>query len=161
MSTSDAVDREVAWLTSSGDGLPALLTTAGGPFGNVQAYMTRTPGRRGSNLFVLRKEIREKRFANVRRMATYEFALTLVWPLTSGQGIAEADQRAFDVAVEQVLLRIGGYPGDKSHGGRFLSVAEDPGEVTVRFDDPGPSMSSDAEFRAEITYFADDRDFTG
>ena len=46
MSTADAVDREAAWLATSGDGLPALLVTAGGPFGVVQAYWPRTPGKR-------------------------------------------------------------------------------------------------------------------
>ncbi|MEV8480370.1 hypothetical protein [Streptomyces sp. NPDC051173] len=161
MSTADAVDREVAWLTTSGDGLPALLASAGGPWGNVQAYQPRTPGRRGTNLFVLRRQIHEKRFANVRRMPTYEFVLKLIWPLTSGQGIAEDDQRAFDVAVDKVLTRIGGFTGDKSHGGRFRSVAENPEYVIVRFTDPEQTMPPEAEFRAEITYFADDIEITG
>ncbi|MEU4296344.1 hypothetical protein [Kitasatospora aureofaciens] len=161
MSTADAVDREVAWLTTSGDGLPALLTTAGGQWQNVQAYMPRTPGRRGSNVFVLRRTIREERFANQRRMATYEFHLKLVWPLSSGSGTSEADQRAFDSAVDDVLARIGAFPGDHSHGGRFRSVAESPHWVDVRFEDPAATVPADAEFRAEITYFADDAEFTG
>jgi hypothetical protein len=161
VSTADAVTREAAWLTTSGDGLPALLTSAGGPWGNVQAYQPRTPGRRGSNIFVLRRQIHEKRFANVRRMPTYEFVLKLVWPLSSGQGRAEDDQQAFDAAVDKVLTRIGGFTGDKSHGGRFLSVAEDPQYVNVRFVDPETTMAPEAEFRAEITYFADDTEITG
>ncbi|MFF3151806.1 hypothetical protein [Streptomyces sp. NPDC057910] len=160
MSTADAVDREVAWLTSSGDGLPALLVAAGGPWGNVQAYQPRTPGKRSTNIFVLRRQIHEKRFANVRRMPTYEFVLKLIWPLSSGQGIAEADQRAFDAAVDLVLTRIGGLVGDKSHGGRFLSVAENPEYVNVRFTDPEQTLSV-AEFRAEITYHADDTELVG
>ncbi|MDJ0342291.1 hypothetical protein QMK19_03695 [Streptomyces sp. H10-C2] len=161
MTTADAVDREVAWLNASGDGLPALNTSAGGPFGNIQGYWPRTPGRRGTNLFVMRRAITEHRFANIRRMATYQFELKLVWPLSSGQGRAEDDQRAFDLAVDKVLLRIGGYPGDKSHGGRFRSVAEDPAQVTVRFHDPAQSVPPEAEFWAEITYHADDIEFTG
>lgn len=161
MATFDAVDREVAWLTTSGDGLPALLVSAGGPFGNVQAYWARTPGKRGTNLFVLRRTIHEKRFANVRRMPTYEFTLKLVWPLANGLGSAETDQRTFDAAVDKVLTRIGGFTGDKSHGGRFLSVAEDPQYVNVRFVDPETTLAPDAEFRAEITYFADDAEITG
>ncbi|MFE4867730.1 hypothetical protein [Streptomyces sp. NPDC056682] len=160
MSTADAVDREVAWLTSTGDGLPALLVSAGGPWDNVQAYQPRTPGKRASNLYVLRRGIHEKRFANVRRMASYEFVLKLIWPLSSGQGIAEADQRAFDAAVDLVLTRIGGPVGDKSHGGRFLSVAENPEYVNVRFTDPEQTLGV-AEFHAEITYFADDTEITG
>lgn len=161
MSTADAVDREVAWLTSSGDGLPALLVSAGGPWDNVQAYQPRTPGKRASNLYVLRRQTHEKRFANVRRMPTYEFALKLIWPLSSGQGRAEDDQRAFDAAVDLVLTRIGGQVGDKSHGGRFLSVAENPEWVNVRFTDPVQTMPGEAEFHAEITYYADDTEITG
>lgn len=161
MPTSDAVDREVAWLTSTGDGLPALLVAAGGPWDNIQAYQPRTPGKRASNLYVQRRGIHEKRFANVRRMPTYEFVLKLIWPLSSGQGIAEADQRAFDAAIDLVLRRIGGLVGDKSHGGRFLSVAENPGYVNVRFTDPEQTLVSGVEFHAEITYFADDTEITG
>ncbi|MFF0409059.1 hypothetical protein ACFYUY_01315 [Kitasatospora sp. NPDC004745] len=161
MSTSDAVDREAAWLQSFGDGLPALLTVNGGRWQNVQAYMPRTPGRRGSNIYVLRRSIREERFANVRRMAGYEFLLKLVWPLSSGTGSSEADQRAFDLAVDDVLTRIGGFPGDKSHGGRFRSVAENPHWLEVRFDDPATTVPSEAEFHAQISYHADDIEITG
>ncbi|RLU81129.1 hypothetical protein CTZ27_33360 [Streptomyces griseocarneus] len=154
------MDREVSWLTSSGDGLPALLVSAGGPWGNVQAYQPRTPGKRGTNLFVLRRQIHDRRFANIRRIPTYEFALKAVWPLSSGQGVAEADQRAFDSAVDKILARIDGFPGDKSHGGRFRAVAEDPQYVTVRFTDPEQTLGI-GEFHAEITYFADDFEVTG
>ncbi|MEE6264874.1 MULTISPECIES: hypothetical protein [Streptomyces] len=161
MTTADAVDREVAWLTTSGDGLPALLTSAGGPWGSIQAYQPRTPGRRNTYAILLRRQIHEKRFANVRRMPTYEFVLKLIWPLTSGQGRAEDDQRAFDAAVDKVLTRIGGLPGDKSHGGRFRSVAENPEYVIVRFTDPEQTMPPEAEFRAEIVYYADDIEING
>lgn len=160
MATSDAVDRETAWLTTSGDGLPALLTSAGGPWQNIQAYQPRTPGRRGSNLFVLRRAIHDKRFANVRRMDTYEFVLKLIWPLSSGQGNAEADQRAFDSAVDKLLQRIDGQVGDKTHGGRFRSVAENPEYVTVTFEDPEHTLGG-GEFHATVSYFADDFEITG
>jgi hypothetical protein len=161
LSTSDAVDREVAWLTTSGDGLPALLADAGGPWSNIQAYQPRTPGKRSSNIFVLRRTIHEKRFAHVRRMPTYEFVLKMIWPLSSGTGKAEDDQRAFDAAVDLVLTRVGGFTGDKSHGGRFLSVAENPEYVLVRFTDPEQTVTGAIDFRAEITYSADDAEITG
>jgi hypothetical protein len=109
---------------------------------------------------VLRPVIREKRFANQRRMATYQMHLSLVWPLSSGVGSAEDDQQAFDDAAELVLVRIGGFRGDKTHGGRFLSVAEDGSGVLVSFEDPIRTIP-DGEFRAEVTYSADDQDFTG
>lgn len=162
MSTADAVDREVAWLTTStNDGLPNLLTANGGPWNSIQAYQPRTPGRRNTYAILLRRQIHEKRFANQRRMASYEFVLKLVWPLASGVGKAEDDQRAFDAAIDKILTRIGGFTGDKSHGGRFLSVAENPSYVTVRFEDPVTTMPPEAEFRAEITYMADDFEITG
>lgn len=161
MTTADAVDREVAWLSTSGDGLPALLASAGGPFTNIQAYWPRTPGRRNTNLYVLRRSFTLRRFANVRQMATHELVLKIVWPLQSGQGRAEDDQRALDAAIDKLVLRIAGFPGDKSHGGRFRSVAEDPPQVHVQFSDAAHTMSPEIEFLAEITYHADDPETTG
>jgi hypothetical protein len=148
-------------LATVGDGLPALLAPLG-PWGVLQGYQPRTPAERSvGQLYVLRQRIREKRFANQRRMAKYEFLLRLVWPLNSGIGNAEEDQAAFDAAVDLVLLRVGGFRGDKSHGGRFLSVGEDPDEVDVRFDPPAATLTADATLRAEITYWADDFEITG
>jgi hypothetical protein len=160
MTTADAVDREVAWLTSSGDSLPALLASAGGPFTNIQAYWPRTPGRRNTNLYLLRRGIHQKRFANVRTMATHHFTARIVWPLQSGQGKAENDQRALDAAIDLLLQRIAGYPGDKTHGGRFRSVAENPEYVSVQFTEPAQSMTSEAEFWADVDYYADDPETT-
>lgn len=162
MSTADAVDREVAWLTAFGDGLPALLASDGGPWGVVQAYWSRTPGKRtNGQIYVLRETLTERRFANQRRMSTYDFVLKLFWPMTSGSGNAEADQRAFDAAVDLVLTRIGGFLGDKSHGGRFLSVAEVPKWVSIHFEDPSATLPPEAEFRAQIHYSADDYEVSG
>lgn len=160
MSTSDAVDRETSWLLTTGDGLPSLMGTGAGQFANIQAYQPRTPGRRGSNLFVLRRQIHDHRFAAPRRMASYQFLLKLYWPLSSGQGNAEADQRAFDLAVDRVLQRIDGFVNDHSHGGRFRSAAEDPAYVDVRFVDPEETLGQ-GEFRAEISYSADDNEIAG
>jgi hypothetical protein len=161
VSTADACDREAAWLSSSGDGLPALVATAGGPFGLVQAYWPRTPGRRTQGqLYVLRNNLEERRFANQRVMVTYAFQLALVWPLQKGTGSAEDEQRAFDTAIDLVLTRVRGYRGDKTHGGRFLSAAEDPRMVRVVFDPPGHTIVADTELRASVTYTAQDPDFT-
>lgn len=161
MSSTDAVDRETAWLRTVGDGLPALLSPAG-PFLVVQAYWPRTPAERASGaLYVLRRKIHQKRFANQRRMDRYEFQLRLVWPLSSGSGNAEEDQRAFDAAVDLVLTRLGGFTGDKTHGGRFLQVCEGHDDVVVDFDPPWQHLQSDVVFRAEVTYWADDFEITG
>ncbi|MGH7743204.1 MAG: hypothetical protein ACREQ5_00070 [Candidatus Dormibacteria bacterium] len=162
MSTADAVARETAWLNTPGGGLPTLPASGGGPWGVVQGYWPRTPSRRaGGQLYVVRTAIHEKRFANQRLMYTHMFALRLVWPLSSGSGNAEADQQSFDNAIELVLQKVRAYQGDKTHGGRFLSVAENPPEVTVQFEDPARYLASEAEFRATISYHADDVDQTG
>lgn len=162
MSTADAVARETAWLNTVDGGLPTLPVSGGGPWGVIQGYWPRTPGRRaGGQLYVMRHGIHEKRFSHQRKMNTYEFVLVLVWPLSSGSGNAEADQQSFDNAIELLLQRIGGYRGDKTHGGRFLSVAENPPEVTVRFEDPAHTLTSESEFRATVSYHADDTDYTG
>jgi hypothetical protein len=162
VTTATAVDRETAWLTSVGDGLPALLVGDGGRWEVVQAYQPRTPATRATQLYVKRRSLRVERFGMIRRMPSYEFVLALFWPLSSGSGSAESDQRAFDLALDDVLARIGGIGppvADKSHGGRFLSVAENPPRIDVRFNDPANATS--AVFEAEITYAADDYDFNG
>jgi len=40
-------------------------------------------------------------------------------------------------------------------------VGEDPDEVDIAFDPPWQTVTADAVFRAEITYWADDFEITG
>lgn len=162
VTTADAVARETAWLTTSGDSLPALLTSAGGKWDVIQGYAPRAwaPGARKNQIWVLRRSIRIERFGDIRRMAKYEFELVLNWALSSRTGSAEADQTAFDAAIDDVVTRIGGLLQDKTHGGRFLSVAEDPTLIDVTFEPPMQTIS-EARFEAHITYGADDFDFNG
>jgi hypothetical protein len=163
MSTADAAQREADWLSTSGDGLPALLKTDSGPFAVVQAYWPRTIGQRHTGLYVLRPAMVERRFAEQRKIVSYEFTLKIWWPIgssTNGAQIWEVEEAALDSAVELVLQRIRGTVSDKTHGGRFLSVAEapTPGHITVRFDDPErTAAASPAVLRAEITYVADEQ----
>lgn len=159
--TADAVDRETQWLTTFGDGLPALQRSQGGPFDIVQAYWRRTPAGRTTQLYVIRKHLLEERFANVRRMPRYHFELRIVWPQSSATGAAEDPQRGLDAAVDLVLQRVGGFVGDKSHGGQFRSVAEHPPEVNVDFADPVRSMDARADLEATVLYWADDTEITG
>lgn len=156
MGTADAVDREVAWLTTSGDGLPDLLASVGGPFDAIQAYWPRTPAARQKSVYVLRRSFRDQRTANVRRMPTYDFLLRIVWPLSTASGSAEKEQRALDAAVDLLLQRIDGPQFDKTHGQRFLSVAENPRYVDVTFIDPEQTIGQIAALRAEVAYSADD-----
>jgi uncharacterized protein YkuJ len=85
------------------------------------------------------------------------FTLHLFWPMTNGQGSAETEQLNFEQAIDLVLARIEGFPGDKTHGGRFMAVGE-PG-ITVNYDDVEQAMQTRI-FRASISYSADDMELT-
>lgn len=155
MSTADAVARETAWLKTSGDGLPSLLKVAGGPWDNVQAYWPRSPASQQRSIYVLRRDILDDRFAAIRRMSKYDFVLRIVWPILTGSGSAEEEQQALDNAIDMVVARIAGPLLDKTHGGRFLSVAENPTGIHVAFTDPEHTIPLKS-LEAEITYSADD-----
>lgn len=163
MGNANAVTREAEWLAAYNpdDGLPGLLRAYGGPFDVVQAYWPRTPAARRNCLYVMRRNITSGRTANVRTMDRYQFVLRIVWPMTAPTGSAEAAQQALDDAVELVLQRVGGLFMDKTHGGRFLSVAENPPQSDATFDDPAASIASKVDLRVDITYWADDFEISG
>jgi hypothetical protein len=156
VSTADAVTREVAWLCTSGDSLPALLKAQGGPFDVVQGYWPRTAPKNTRALYLVRTLIHDQRSANVRSMATYTFAARLLWPMLSSAGNAEAEQQALDNAIDKVIGRVQGPLFDKTHGNRFLSVAENPAYITVQITDPEQALGTDRVLRAEVGYSADD-----
>ncbi len=163
MSTADAVVRETGWLTSysPADGLPALLSSLGGPFDVVQSYWPRTPAARQVQLYVTRRAIQVERFGFSRKIIHYPFVLRIIWPLSSQSGSAEVVQQSLDDAVELVLQRVNGplsLPLDKTHNARFMSVAEDPCVIGVDFSDPEQAIAQ-GQFRATVTYTADDRDY--
>jgi len=162
VSTADAVAREAAWLSAydAADGLPALLKGKGGPFDVVQAYVPRTGAQRQSRLYVTRSSLRVERFGFNRKINHHSFMLRLYWPQSSPTGQAESVQAAFDAAVDLVVQRVSGLFQDKTHGARFLSVAEDPTSIDVQFADPEQSIQAKAELAATITYQADDQDYT-
>lgn len=162
MSSADAVDREAAWLAAfdATDGLPGLLAAYGGPFDVVQAYLPRTPAQRRRALYVVRSSLRVERFGFNRKINHHTFMLRMSWPQTSQTGDAESVQAAFDAAVDLVVQRISGLFLDKTHGARFLSVAENPADISVDFADPESSIQARADLTAVITYQADDQDYT-
>jgi hypothetical protein len=162
VSSADAVDREAAWLATfdAADGLPGLLTTYGGLFDVVQARRPRTPAKRRRSLYVLRRTIMVERFGFNRKINHYGFELQIVWPQTSPTGQAESVQADLDVAVESVIQRVSGLFQDKTHGARFLSVAEDPTTINVLFADPEQTIQANADLTCSITYQADDQDYT-
>lgn len=157
-----AVQKETAWLNdfSAADGLPGLLRAHGGPWDIVQAYRARTPPQRKARIYVRRSNLRVERFGFNRKINHHVFMLHLYWPQTSPTGQAESVQEAFDNAVDLVVDRVSGLFQDKTHGARFLSVAEDPMQIDVQFDDPELSIQAKAELTATITYQADDQDYT-
>ncbi|ELP67679.1 hypothetical protein STRTUCAR8_08550 [Streptomyces turgidiscabies Car8] len=162
MSSADAVARETAWLAGydAGDGLPGLLKAYGGPFDVVQAYVPRTGAQRQARLYVTRSQLRVERFGFNRKINHHTFMLRLYWPQSSPTGQAESVQQDFDTAVDLVVQRISGLFMDKTHGARFLSVAENPNDIDVQFGDPEASIQAKAELTALITYQADDQDYT-
>jgi hypothetical protein len=158
--TATAVDREVAFLAATGDGLPALATAAGGPFEVLQGYWPRTPNQNATALYVRRISITDERWANQRKKPRYQFHVRLEWrtgSTSTAAGIAETEQRAFDAAIELVIERVRGTLGDHTHGGYFLSVAEapTPAHIDVAFTDPETTLTQRL-LRADMTYHADD-----
>jgi len=162
LSTADAVQREADWLAAfdPADGLPALLKGQGGLFDVVQAYTQRTGAQRQARLYVTRSNLRVERFGFNRKINHHTFVLRLYWPQSSPSGQAESVQQGLDTAVDLVVQRISGLFQDKTHGARFLSVAENPNDIDVQFADPEASILAKAELTATITYQADDVDYT-
>lgn len=163
MSLADAVSRETAWLTTTGDGLPALLTANGGPWDVIQAYLPRTPQQRKTQLYVLRRRFPTRRIAQQRRRATHYFHLVAHWPIgatTAGTGIAEDEQQALDNALALLVQRIEGFEFDKTHGGRFQAVAEgeDLAVIDVQLGDPAQDIPNGV-LTAQVTYTADDTEY--
>lgn len=165
MSIAEAVDREVAWLKSTGDGLPELLKPAG-LWDIVQAYPPRTGAARRSGIYALYPLTTEKRISNARKMQTYQFRHRLDWPIggtTVAEGFWEQEHRNFAAAIDLLMARVRGLLGDHTHGGRFRSVAEEDtgGKITVHFqDEPDTRTQGVALLRAHITYSGDGYDFT-
>jgi hypothetical protein len=164
MSTADACAREAAWLSITTDALPALLAPAG-PFEIVQAYWPGAKFAAKKNaIYVQRRRAVVKRFGGRRLMPSHEFALKIVWPVkTAVAGVAEAEAQNLDNAIELLRQRVNGLPGDKSHGGRFLSAAETPPGTyfQVDFDDPELTIPQGGWLRALVTYPADDVELLG
>lgn len=161
VSTADAVARETTWLTASGDGLPALLAADGGPWDVVQAYVPRSPNASRRQIYVARARVEQPRTSNQRLMTKHHFRLRAIWPMRSGAGEAEAEQAAFDVGLDLLLQRIWGGLYDHTHGGRFLSVAENPRTVEVELDAVEQTAPQIGAFLAAISYTADDTETIG
>src|SRR5207248_11543322 len=95
----------------------------------------------------------------VQKINKYGFRLICWWPLQTATGSAETEQAAFDAALDLVLTRITGPVLDKTHGGRFLAVAENPADIEVIYQDPVQTLAALNTLVAEITYQADDTNY--
>ena len=133
--TATAVTREAAWLAQAGaGGLPSLLTADGGPFEVVQPYYGRSPAMRKRAIYVMRSNLTELRLGGLRKIDRYAFRLIVRWPSHSSTGRIETDEADFDAAIDLLLQRIRGPIGDHTHGGAFLSVAEEANGATISVD---------------------------
>lgn len=165
MSTADACSREAAWLTTTGDSLPSLPASAGGPWQVIDAYeqgaQTRT---QATAVYVTREPgIEQLRVANQRVRPRYMMRLELRWPVRvispGASSIAATEAQNFDNAIEQLRARVTGPLGDKTHGGRFLSAAEaarGQAGISVRYEPASLTIKADKELRASMTYPVDD-----
>lgn len=171
MTTADAAAREAAWLQTATDSLPSLLAEDGGPWDVVQAYW---PGahlaKNKHGIYVDARPVADPRVSNQRIRPQYTFVLTLLWPLkaqgaTAGASgtsrIPETEQQNLDNAAALLIERIRGPLGDKSHGGRFLSVAENPRTVTYEKQDPSVTIPQSNSLLASVVYKGDDFEVNG
>ncbi len=161
--SGDAIQRETNWLLTTGDSLPSLPSSAGGPWDVVAAYIqgaqTRT---QATAIYVTRGRAQQYRVANQRIRPRYPVKLELHWPVRQispgSSSIAAEEQQAFDDAIELLRQRVTGPLGDKTHGGRFLSAAEVKGSPgwDVQFEPAARTIREDKELRATATYSIDD-----
>jgi len=163
VTTDTAVARETAWLATITDALPYLPSYAGGAWDVVQGFW---PGSRittqKTGIYLWARTISDPRISNQRIRAQYEFTLKLIWPVKAQAGpLAETEQQNLATAVDAVVRRIRGLVGDKTHGGRFLSVAENPRTVTVSFEDAEATIPETKALYGSVVYRADDYEING
>ncbi len=165
MGTDSAVARETAWLnTASGDSLPFLPATAGGPWSVIDAYVQGAARRTNEPaIYVKRGQIKQVRVANQRVRPRYPMVLELHWPVRAtspgGSSIAATEAQNFDNAIELLRQRVTGPLGDKSHGGRFLSAAIDgkgQPDISVEYGNASETIKAAKELTANVTYYVDD-----
>ena len=164
MSSGDAVAREAAWLnTMSGDSLPFLPASAGGPWDVIAPYeqgaATRT---QAAAIYVTRGRAQQVRVASQRIRPRYPMRLELHWPVRvispGPTSIAAVEAQNFDDAIEMLRQRVTGPLGDKTHGGRFLAAAEVKGQpgIDVQFADASQTIKAAKELHATMSYWVDD-----
>jgi hypothetical protein len=108
------------------------------------------------------RHVADQRVSNRRIRPQYEITLECNWPVrTPVPPIAETEQQNLKDAVDLVLRRIRGFPGDKTHGGRFLSVGEVGQHPEVTFGDADATIREGKYVACLISYKADDFEISG
>lgn len=164
MGTDSAVAREAAWLNTTGDSLPFLPASAGGPFEVIAAYEQGAATRsQVTAIYVTRGHVQQIRVGNQRVRPRYPVRLELHWPVRAispgSSSIAATEQQNFADAIELLRARLTGPLGDKSHGGRFLSAAisgKGAPDIDVQFEPASATIKAAKELRASAVYFVDD-----
>lgn len=167
MSFSDAVQREVDWLSDVVSGFPPLLAEQGGPFDTIDAYgslLERSPDVivHPKTLVVCRDSAMDVRLAIQQRLFVHAMRLEVQWPLAA-PGLPEVEFGLVDQALEDILTRVRGPFMDHTHGARFMSVAEgsegdatsSPARIDIDIDDYRTAVAN-AQITARVTYVAVD-----
>jgi hypothetical protein len=163
VSTATVESREAAWLSQTGDSLPSLLAANGGPFELIDAFdpVAARPKMKNT-LYVMALHASDQRVSNQRIRPQYEITLDINWPARKpGTPLAETAMQDMKNAVDLVLQRVRGPVGDKTHGGRFLSVAEVPAMASVAYSDPSVTISAGSYVGCVVSYRADDFELSG
>jgi hypothetical protein len=150
--------KEAAWLAAV-DTLPALLTADGGPWDVIQAFWTRTPNTQQTQIYVLSLDFDDQRSGGQRIMPHHQITLAWHWPLRqTASPVAETEQQALKNAIDLLFQRIRGLPGDKTHGGAFLSAGEVPRMPGPHWsmEQPWVTIPNGKELRGSVVYYCDD-----
>lgn len=152
--TPTVVDAEAAFLADATEApeLVELLT--------VTPYFRNRP--RGVKAADLRKTSTVERRVSVGRVERiHTFEIRVQWPITAGTKRLDEDQRYLEHALDLLCARIRNTVGDHTHGGLFLSVAEDElgqggdaAGITVTFADPDVSEDATGQLVATVGYAA-------
>jgi hypothetical protein len=159
-----AVTREVAWYTTDPPpaGIygawtpqpPALLAANGGAWVNIQAYYPKVLQRQNQIVITRGKPSEERIAIGGEKEWLHRFDVMLLWPLDAED--AETDQQSLDTAIADVLTRIRGPLGDKTHGLAFAAVAEDQYEIQIEYGDVLHQILNDGQLEVHIRYVASD-----
>lgn len=156
--TDTVITREVEWLSTTNDSLPALIKTdmqdGSAPFDVIAGYWPRQPGNVRA-VYVMRTGIAPFELDQGHLMPRHTIRLRVWWPIQNGD--LQQVQCDLDAALELLCQRIVGLRGDRTHGQRFQAagVADRPGgqAFAVAFD---PAERADGQLNAYVTYTIDD-----